>query len=93
MIQAIKKYWKRLQHTVPQLPREAKAAYPYAKQMPARYTNSLGFFQELQTRLQNNEPLSERDAILARAALAMLGAKFYEEYNQLLGQLIGEGTK
>ena len=95
MIQQLKKYWRRLKYAMPEPPREGKApqtpqtiedlqAFPELE----HYVDSLEYFKGLNEAMTQNQPLNTQDLMFARLALMKLGAKFYHEYNQELGELL-----
>ena len=52
------------------------------------YVDSLEYFRGLNDAMTQNQPLNPQDLMFARLALMKLGAKFYHEYNQELGELL-----
>ena len=90
MIQTIKKYWRRL--AKPELPREGKAPQTIEDLQACpelgHYVDSLEYFRGLNDAMTQNQPLNPQDLMFARLALMKLGAKFYHEYNQELGELL-----
>ena len=59
-----------------------------SKQIPKHYVDSLEYFRNLNDAMTQNQPISTQDLTFARLALLKLGAKFYHEYNQELGELL-----